>query len=515
MSPFLRHAHNKRYDYLALLEQGGGGGGDVTSVEGGTGITVSPETGDVVVSITATGVTPDTYGDATHVPVITINAEGQITVATTAAIPVSGVTWAADLVNSTDTDQYVSGISFDASGAAHGAGGLVNVNGTSTFLNWVDAPATLQNTGTSVLSLGQNVNNDFIAFGAAPANTSLIRIPNGQVNLISNPTGLVMWMPTTTELTFGTNSGLLHVIDMWASGIINMQANFIDLLFQGGSVACQVEFDVSPPAVAWRYTGGVSSTWIVEQAVADEDPGIMQIEGGGAFPGATTFTTGQPITLTSGPASIPGTKGLAGQILLGPGGDNNCTLWTGETSPGEMILAFNIQNGDFADSGNAPTGSGNYVGYIGYSATNPTVNPKNGLFFYANSGDGHLYLREAGGSVFPILPSPSDNPFTAVAAGSTITAANGDCYLVDASGAQVTINFPADATASPGFNCMIKLINTVASPVLLVAGADNAIEDPQNPGHFSANAGTVFVTANGASVAYKYNAATKQFVEWL
>lgn len=106
-------------------------------------------------------------------------------------------------------------------------------------------------------------------------------------------------------------------------------------------------------------------------------------------------------------------------------------------------------------------------------------------------------------------------PWVAVAAGATVTALNGTSYLVDASGAQVTFNFPADAVAHTGFNCLIKLINVVAAPVLFNAGVDNAIEDPNNPGQFSANGGQVYEATNGASLAYKYDATTKQFVEYL
>ena len=60
-------------------------GGVITA---GTGITIVNNDGDnsSTVSITSTGVTADTYGSATAIPVITVNAQGQITSATTASI---------------------------------------------------------------------------------------------------------------------------------------------------------------------------------------------------------------------------------------------------------------------------------------------------------------------------------------------------------------------------------------------------------------------------------------------
>ena len=60
--------------------------GAVTSVNGSIGVGASPTTGNVSVYLNTTGVTANTYGSSTTVPVIAVNAQGQITSATNTSI---------------------------------------------------------------------------------------------------------------------------------------------------------------------------------------------------------------------------------------------------------------------------------------------------------------------------------------------------------------------------------------------------------------------------------------------
>ena len=73
---------------LKVVSGGAGSGGTVTQINAGTGINVSPSpiTGNGTVSLANTTVTAGTYGNATAVSQVVVNAQGQITTATNVII---------------------------------------------------------------------------------------------------------------------------------------------------------------------------------------------------------------------------------------------------------------------------------------------------------------------------------------------------------------------------------------------------------------------------------------------
>lgn len=94
-------ATNKQYvdDAIAALETssnldiaGDSGTGSIIlasetlTISGGTGLSSSVTDNTITINLDSTGVVANTYGSGTEVPVITVNAQGQITAVTTAAI---------------------------------------------------------------------------------------------------------------------------------------------------------------------------------------------------------------------------------------------------------------------------------------------------------------------------------------------------------------------------------------------------------------------------------------------
>ena len=140
--------------------------GTLTDVHGGTGITTTPGniTGAGSVSITNTGVSAGTYGSLVQTPIITVNAQGQITNASsnTIAIPHTQITdfdeAVDDRVNALIVDgDGITGTYDDAAGSytidvdntVVRTTGNQSIGGTKTFTGTVDLTGTASTTATT------------------------------------------------------------------------------------------------------------------------------------------------------------------------------------------------------------------------------------------------------------------------------------------------------------------------------------------------------------------------------
>ena len=104
---------------------GGGNSGSITlDVGAGTGITVNAND----IAITNTGVTADTYGSTTAIPVITVNAQGQITSASEASIQTSF-----DITDGSTTETVNGGDTITFSGTTNEVEVAVSATDTVTI----------------------------------------------------------------------------------------------------------------------------------------------------------------------------------------------------------------------------------------------------------------------------------------------------------------------------------------------------------------------------------------------
>jgi len=146
---------------------GGGTTGDVTlNIGAGTGITVAADT----VGLTDTGVSAGDYGSTTAIPVLSVNAQGQITSATTAAIATSFT-----LSDGSNTDTFSGGETLTFSGVANETDITVSDNEVTVGLVTnptiggnltVSGNLTVAGTSTSVNSTNLEVNDPLFKMGA-------------------------------------------------------------------------------------------------------------------------------------------------------------------------------------------------------------------------------------------------------------------------------------------------------------------------------------------------------------
>jgi hypothetical protein len=127
---------------------------------------------------------------------------------------------------------------------------------------------------------------------------------------------------------------------------------------------------------------------------------------------------------------------------------------------------------------------------------------------------GFGYVDDAGSNRMRFFAGNGIGAQIIVAAGSSGTLANGlvaQTMIIDTTGARATRTFPA----APTDGDVVRATFTGASNnngAAFVANSGQTIADPQNPGTFSATAGTVVSFTPGDHLGWFYQAASTRWV---
>ena len=294
----------------------------------GTGLNLSPAT---TFNISNTGVSANTYGSASAVPVFAVNAQGQLTSVTNTNIAINGSAVSGNITGSVGSvanaltlGTYLTGTSFNGSAAVTAA---------------VDA--TSANTASKVVA--RDASGDFSAgtiTAALSGNaTTATNLAGGAANRIAYQTG----SGTTSFITAA--SGTNYVLNFdgasfnWVSGAISGVS-------LGGNLYGLTAGSYLTWSVGTTYNGSTAATLAVNATSANTGGAVVARDGSGDFAAGTITATltGNASTATN----LAG--GGAGQVPYNTG--SGATAFLAAGTAGQMLMS----NGTSAPSWSAVDG---------------------------------------------------------------------------------------------------------------------------------------------------------------
>ena len=413
---------------------GDAGTGDITlqdsalTVSGGTGISTAASGTTLTVSISNTGVSANTYGSATEIPVITVNAQGQITTATTAAVStelsIAGTsgTGSVDLIDSSLSVVGSTGVTTSVTGrqiTITGTNATTSLRGVASFsaidFSVTSGAVSIAAGGVSNAQLAGSISNDKLVNSSVTINGGTVSLgssltlttgdvaedsANGNVYYTEARFDASLSGKSTDDLTEGSN---LYYTTARADSDAKNAVSAVDAGGDGSFAynAASGEFTYTGPSATEaraHFSGGTGVT-ITDGVVA-----IGQAVDSNADVYFNTVTVGDTLVV-EGNLQVNGTQTIINSTTLSVT-DNMIYLNSGESdgSPTQFIdvgFAANYNDvGSYAHAGffrDATDGTWKiFDGYTPEPDAAPQIDVSHATFNLANLQVGTLFGRYDG-----------------------------------------------------------------------------------------------------------------------
>jgi hypothetical protein len=355
-------------------------GSGVTSVATGTGLTGGPITSTGTISIANTGVSAATYGSSTQIPVIAVNAQGQITSATNTSI-VGTLSYQGGWNATSNSPTLTSSVGTTGYYYVVTTAGTTNLNGITDWQigDWAIFNGSVwqkidqTNTVSSV-----NGQTGVVSIGYADLTGSIPTwaIANGGTGQTTKAAGFNALSPITStgDLIIGNGTNSATRLGIGTNGYV---------LTSNGTTAAWAASSGGVTSFSAGTTGLTPSTGTTGAITL---AGTLATANGGT--NLTSFTSGGAVYATSTSALTTGTlpvaSGGTGASSAGITAFNNITGYTasGATGTTSTNLVFSTSPTLTTPNIGAATATSVNIGTLSYTPANALISSQSSVSTY-------------------------------------------------------------------------------------------------------------------------------------